>query len=142
MKSKSRSKSKKDHSPLTTLPLTKWSEATTVRVEDQIKEALDGMRREQKLRLLARLAHEITICAREAYAGGMEAEAALQMLRAYNEVQHRVASQLRHLLTDDPHRYPDGAFVDILLEWARSGDCEPQVIRALQRTIYYELEGH
>jgi hypothetical protein len=112
----------------------------TAAVEEQIKETLAGIRREQKLRLLAALAHEITNCARTAYAGGMEAEPALQALRALNEVQHRVVGQLSHLLANDPHCYPDGAFVDVLMEWARDGECDAQVIEAFKRAIYYALE--
>src|SRR3954470_25018756 len=53
---------------------------------------------EQKVRLLARLSHELTIAARGTYVPGTEDIAAPRQIRAYNEMQHRVSTCLCELL--------------------------------------------
>jgi hypothetical protein len=53
---------------------------------------------EQRRRLLARLAFELTIAARGTYVPGSEEIAAPRQLRGYNEIQHRVTSGLVDIL--------------------------------------------
>ena len=53
----------------------------------------------QRTELLARLAHTLTICARDTYEVGTENVVEPRVLRAYNELLHRVTgSVVDHLL--------------------------------------------
>jgi hypothetical protein len=52
--------------------------------------------------LLARLANTLTICARNTYEAGTEVVLQPRVLRAYNELLHRVTAAVRdHLLRSD-----------------------------------------
>ena len=68
---------------------------------------------EVQARFLARLALELTVVARGTHpqAATDTADAVCaETLQAVNELQHRIAGQLVHLLSHDPHRYPDDVF--------------------------------
>src|SRR5580704_3676599 len=84
-------------------------------------------------RFLAILAHEITVWARNAYPEiEKDREAAVSRLRAFNELQHKVGGQLIPVLEDDPKRYPDDVFVDILFDIARQASCEKQLAQEFE----------
>ena len=54
---------------------------------------------ENKVKFLARLAHELTVCARGTYEVGTTRVLEPEILRSYNEFQHRVTGSLvEHLL--------------------------------------------
>jgi hypothetical protein len=54
---------------------------------------------EAEVAFLSRLAHELTVCARSTYEAGTENISEPKVLRAYNELQHRVTGSLRdHIL--------------------------------------------
>src|SRR5262245_40353534 len=72
--------------------------------------------REEKIRFLLRLAHELTIVARESYEPGSEALAHPARVRSVNEIQHCILAFLIALTENDPRRYPDDVFVAILSE--------------------------
>jgi hypothetical protein len=56
----------------------------------------------ERTQVVARIASELTICARETYEAGTENILEPQLLRAYNELQHRVAAAvLSHLCNTD-----------------------------------------
>jgi hypothetical protein len=57
----------------------------------------------ERTAVLARLAHELTICARATYEAGTENVLEPQVLRYYNELLHRVTAAVRdHVMgTDD-----------------------------------------
>jgi len=68
----------------------------------------------EKVVLLARLAHTLTICARDTYEAGTERVLEPEILRAYNELSHRVTGAVvTHLLE---HR---GYSLDVILEMTR-----------------------
>jgi hypothetical protein len=72
--------------------------------------------REEKVRFLLRLAHELTLVARESYEPGTEALTHPARVRAVNEIQHRILAFLIALVEDDPRRYPDDVLLAIILE--------------------------
>lgn len=64
---------------------------------------------------LAHLAHELTVCARgETYEAGTERVLEPELLRAFNEVQHRVTGSLRDYLIRQ-----EGMSVEDVLEMIR-----------------------
>ena len=75
-----------------------------------------GLRPAAQIEALARLAHELTIVARDTYEVSSPDLRSPHRLRCLNEVQHRVTSHLLALLTGDPGRYPDEVLVSIILD--------------------------
>jgi len=70
---------------------------------------------QDQIELLARLAHRLTVMARETYGDdGVAADG--KSLRAFNEAQHRILGQLLKLVTADERRYPDEVFANILVD--------------------------
>lgn len=55
----------------------------------------------QKLSLLSRLAFDVTVAARGTYEPGTDGVADAAALRRYNEVQHRIADQLKRLASSE-----------------------------------------
>jgi hypothetical protein len=64
---------------------------------------------------LARLAHRLTIDARDTYdrQGGVADTA---RLRRFNEAEHHILGQLLKLLAGDQRRYPDDVFANMLVD--------------------------
>jgi hypothetical protein len=63
----------------------------------------------EKAVLLVRLAHTLTICARDTYEVGTVRVLEPEILRAYNELSHRVTGAVvNHLLGHDLACYPSG----------------------------------
>jgi hypothetical protein len=60
---------------------------------------------------------------------------AADRLRAFNEIQHRVTSQVGHLIRGGEHAYPDAALVEVLAEIARDGRVSGEFVRAFDRAI-------
>src|SRR5437899_2972712 len=69
-----------------------------------------------QIEALVRLAHELTIVARDAYEPGSLELRHPQRLRSVNELQHRITSQVLALLGADSARYPDDVLTSIILE--------------------------
>ena len=88
----------------------------------------------RKASLLAALAHELTIVARDTYEAGTENLTCPSRMRAINEVQHRLTAFLAALLRGDPRRYPDDILVRILLEHPGDVVLERQLAEAFLRT--------
>jgi hypothetical protein len=65
---------------------------------NDVADAAMQLTAEQKLLLLARLSHELTIAARDTYVPGAEDIVAPRQIRAYNEMQHRVSACLCELI--------------------------------------------
>ena len=70
----------------------------------------------QQTQLLAVWAHVLTIDARDTYIAGTEAIADPVRLRGFNEIQHRLAGQLRGLLESNGKNAPDEIFMGMLLD--------------------------
>lgn len=89
--------------------------------ENQIKSHLLSLSKAQWIYVLSSLAHQLTVCARQAYLNPDAAES-LAKLRTFNELEHLVTGQLAHIVADQ-NRYSDIDFVDIVFEKARSENC-------------------
>ncbi len=61
--------------------------------------------------VLARLAYELTLLARETYPAEGEADPTSMRARDINELQHRVTAAVVARLVGDPQRYPDDVLV-------------------------------
>src|SRR5690242_18271076 len=85
----------------------------------------------QKRTFLLRLAHELTIVARDTYEAGTERVTNAPRLRALNEIQHRILGFLIALTNDDPRRYPDEVLAAILLD----GGADPELQRQLEQAF-------
>jgi hypothetical protein len=57
---------------------------------------IESLSHTQRTELLARLAHTLTICARDTYEVGTEGIIEPRTLRAYNELLHRVTGAVVH----------------------------------------------
>jgi hypothetical protein len=87
--------------------------------------------------LLAQIAYELTICARDTYEVGTDKVLEPELLRLYNELQHRVAGAIvQHLLGTD------GNSLESILEMIRTFGTQQNRVnqidwalnRALQQT--------
>jgi hypothetical protein len=76
---------------------------------------------------LVRLAHALTILARDTYDVGREGLTHPARLRLLNEVEHRVTGFLLALMKNDPQRYPDDVLVRIILEHPEDVDLQRQL---------------
>jgi hypothetical protein len=90
---------------------------------------------QEKMHFLIRLAHMLTIIARETYEVGGEGVTEPARLRLINEMQHRVTDFLRALVQHDPRRYPDDVLMKIVLEHPDDPDLQQQVQEAVARLI-------
>ena len=62
----------------------------------------ESLSRAERTAVLARIAHALTICARDTYEVGTESVLEPQVLRSYNELLHRVTAAVRdHVLGTD-----------------------------------------
>jgi hypothetical protein len=99
-----------------------------------LAEAYRGLPPASQAETLARLAHELTVVARDTYEPGSLDLRDPQRLRRLNEIQHRVTGHLRALLADDPHRYPDDVLVAIILD-EDDPELAGQVAYAFRRSL-------
>jgi hypothetical protein len=102
--------------------------------ESQVIRIYGSLDRNAQILLLARLAHEMTVCARETYVVGTEDIADPQRLRMFNELLHRITGQLIPLVHDDSERYPDDVFAAMIWQTSLDLGVDKTFIRCLQRT--------
>lgn len=76
--------------------------------------------RSDQIRFLAFLAAQLTVHARGTYEVGTDRIAQPERLREINEFQHRIAFHLFHLLRDQPQRYPEDVFAELLVDYAEA----------------------
>lgn len=85
----------------------------------EIKQAYCSLPSPARAQFLARLLYGSSVWARSQYPEiQSQPTASVAGLRAFNELVHVVSDQLRAILEDDPARYPDDVFFDILVEQA------------------------
>ena len=82
---------------------------------DEMAVAYSSLPPDRQARVLADYAHALTIVARGTYVPGTPDVADPPTLRRLNEVLHRVAGHIRHLLAGDTARCPDDVFVGTIL---------------------------
>jgi hypothetical protein len=69
---------------------------------------VESLSNHAKTALLARLAYTLTICARDTYEAGTDRVVQPELLRAYNELLHRVTgATMNHVLGSDGYLLKD-----------------------------------
>lgn len=86
-------------------------------------------------RFFLRLAHELTVRARGAYEPGTAGVADPSMLRAINELQHKVMGHVLHLTERGRHAYPDDVLIAILGEVAQDAGISEDFRIASERAM-------
>jgi len=91
----------------------------------------------ERTAVLARIAHELTICARTTYEVGTENVLEPQVLRSYNELLHRVTAAVRdHVLGNNDFSLE--TILEMVREFGtqnrRVGEINFALNRAMQRT--------
>jgi hypothetical protein len=91
-----------------------------------------------KAYFLAVLAHELTVSARCTYEVGTTGVLQPEVLRGFNELQHRVAASLRHHLRGTPGM-PLEVVLEMLTQFGarnnRKGDIQHAISRAQELTL-------
>jgi hypothetical protein len=91
-----------------------------------------ALTKRERLVFLARLASELTVCARDTYVPGTDQVAKPGHLRSFNELQHRVMGHLRDLLSGNRDRYPDEVICGMIFEGVKELNAETALRRLLQ----------
>jgi hypothetical protein len=98
----------------------------------------------RKTHFLAVLAHELTVCARGTYEVGTAGVLEPELLRAFNELEHRVTSSLRDYLRGT-EGMPLDAVLQILTDfgarYSRKKDVQHAISRAQELTMRDQSEG-
>ena len=90
---------------------------------------------QEQAEYLVRLAHALTILARDTYEIGQDGVTNPARLRLLNEVQHRITSFLLALLKNEPQRYPEDVLVRIILEHPEDVGLQRQLQERFDRLI-------
>ena len=109
-------------------------------LEHKVKEFLSVQPVTRKIYTLAKLAHELTVCARAVYPGQVTEKISSHRLAGLNEMQHTITGQLRGLSNDSGKIYPEEVFVNILFETARIADLMTQLEWSFNR-IFSALDN-
>ena len=72
----------------------------------------------QQAKFLSRLAHQITIFARDTYEPNTDSLSNPTQLRCINEMMHRILGQQFKILLGDGERYPDDIFIKMIFDMA------------------------
>jgi hypothetical protein len=99
-----------------------------------------SLRNEHKIFFLVILAHEITICVREVSVGTLGKDTIIERVIMFNELQHVITSQLRHMLAHENKRYSDESFIDILFKKAQKKGCENLLVQAVEFSLRYSTK--
>lgn len=89
----------------------------------------------EKVSLLLRLAHELTIIARDTYDRDSDGLTNPVRTRTINEVQHRVLSFLISLRENKIYRYPDDVLVRIVVDHPEDIELQRQLQEVFSRIV-------
>src|SRR2546426_12385064 len=89
----------------------------------------------EKVSLLLRLAHELTIIARDTYERESDGLTNPVRMRTINEVQHRVLSFLIALRENNLNRYPDDVLVGIVVDHSEDVELQRQLQEVFGRLV-------
>jgi hypothetical protein len=92
-----------------------------------------SLSREAEIVLLARIAAELTVCARDTYEAGTDNVVDPQSLRAYNELLHRVTGAVRDHLSG-VEGYSFEAILDLIRAFGKQHNRSKQMEWMLDRT--------
>jgi hypothetical protein len=90
-----------------------------------------GLSEQAQATTLTRLLFHFTLLGRDTYVAGTDDVNDAAALRKCNEAQHRIASQLLHLLQSDARRYPDDVFAHIVIDQFESLGASPSLVRKI-----------
>ena len=99
---------------------------------EQAKQAVAEMSSQRQQYVLSLWAHNLTTFARAAYPGLLPESRSAAKLRAFNELQHTLTSQLMHLAAGDRDRATEDALLEVLLEKAQESGCQRELLQAFQ----------
>jgi len=91
---------------------------------------IESLSNVSKAALLARFAHALTICARDTYETGIDRVLEPEVLRAYNELLHRVCGSVTDHLTAQ-----EGYPLEFLLEMMRAFGQKHNRVNAIRWAI-------
>ena len=91
----------------------------------------------QQAKFLSRLAHQITIFARDTYEldGNLLLDPA--RLRGINEIMHRIIGQQFKLLSGDTSRYPDDFLIKTIFDMATECNFEKHMDLSVTESLSY-----
>jgi hypothetical protein len=92
----------------------------------------------QQIYALCLLSSYLTLEGRSLYPPSISIEQAYKVLKTINEIQHSIVNQLIPLLTDNPRRYPDDVFINIIIE--KSDYLHDAVVRGLSEALHRSNE--
>src|SRR5258708_2394203 len=96
---------------------------------------IDSLSNSAKTVVLARIAHTLTICARDTYEAGTENVLEPHVLRAFNELLHRVTGAVRdHVLGSE------GYSLEVILEMMRTFGERHNRVSEIKWAIEYATE--
>ncbi len=84
--------------------------------------SLEGADRQDKASILAQVAHELTVLARDTYDPGSLQVSDPRRLRAINEVMHRLTRRFLNLSRGKPDDWNEAEFWQVLSELSEQGD--------------------
>jgi hypothetical protein len=90
---------------------------------------------QEKTEFLLRLAHTLTILARDTYEVGGDSVTEPARLRRISELLHRVLGSLLASRRDNRKRYPDDVLVRLILEHPEDLELQLQLERAFERLL-------
>ena len=102
---------------------------------DSMISIFSSLETEGQVSVLAMLAFELTILARNTYVVGSEAVSQPKQLRVYNEMQHKLLGHLCKILSHDKNRYPDDVFFTIIFAMAEEAGILPNVRSILRKSL-------
>jgi hypothetical protein len=103
--------------------------------QDQLSDIFHRLSEHDKISLLARWLVELGTCARDTYVPGSDAVVDAPRLRIFNELQHRIAAQLDHLINGEDNRYPDDVFLQMVLAGADEVQCRRRLEGAIEHLV-------
>lgn len=99
------------------------------------KNRIAALSPEGKMRFFALLAHNLTVCAREASLPEVADSSARSYLLAINEILHQVTGHISHLVSDSQKRYPDEVLWDIISEISCRSSCGGSYVQAVEWSL-------
>ncbi len=103
----------------------------------QIAKRYESLSPAAQARCLGRLAHCVTIWARDTYIPQTEAIANPTRLRRMNELQHQITGQLNHVL-HNTEGYADVDFIEIITQKAAGAECQEELLKEFDAAISSE----
>lgn len=91
---------------------------------------LAGLDQNKKVSVLARVAHELTILARDTYEPGTRGVSDPSRLRAINEVMHRLTRRVLNLSRGSGDDWNEAEFWQALAELSEQGGCFNDLVAA------------